>query len=224
LTQRLPVTIELSILATVISLVISIPVGVIAAMRRNSAVDSVSTTVALLGVSLPSFFLAILLIFLFSVHLRWLPPIGFTPIRQDLFDNLKRMIMPAITLGTALAAVVMRQTRSSLLEVLDQDYVRTARAKGLTDTRMVRVHALKNALIPVVTVVGLQVGGLLGGAIITETIFALPGIGKLLVDSIFQRDFPMVQGVVLFTSLAFLVTNLMVDLLYAVLDPRIRYG
>ncbi len=222
--QRLPITIELAILSVVISMIIAIPVGIIAAMRRNSPVDTASTTVALLGVSLPNFFLAILLIFLFSVRLGWLSPIGYTPFVDDPVDNLKRMIMPAITLGTALSAIVMRMTRSSLLEVLDQDYVRTARAKGLREARVVRVHALKNAMVPVVTVVGLQIGGLLGGTIITETIFVLPGIGRLLVDSIFQRDFPLVQGVVLFAALAFLFTNLAVDLLYAYIDPRIRYS
>lgn len=221
--QRLPVTIELALLSVLVSLVIAIPVGIISAMRRNTPVDTVSTTFALLGVSLPNFFLAILLIFLFSVHLRWLSPIGYTPFIEDPVDNLRRMIMPALTLGTALSAIVMRMTRSSLLEVLDQDYVRTARAKGLREASVVRVHALKNAMVPVVTVVGLQVGGLLGGAIIVEQIFVLPGIGRLLVDAIFQRDFPMVQGVVLFASLAFLFANLAVDLLYAYLDPRIRY-
>lgn len=224
ITTRLPVTIELTILSVLISLMISIPVGIIAAMRRNSPVDTASTTVALLGVALPNFFLAILLIFLFSVRLGWLSPIGYTPILDDPIDNLKRMIMPALTLGTGLSAIVMRMTRSSLLEVLDQDYVRTARAKGLREARVVRVHAFKNAMVPVVTVVGLQIGGLLGGTIITETIFVLPGIGRLLVDAIFQRDFPVVQGVVLFAALAFLFTNLIVDLLYAYIDPRIRYG
>ena len=221
--ERLPVTLELTFLAIVISLIIAIPVGIISAMRRNSAVDATSTAIALMGVSLPNFFLAILLIFLFSVRLGWLPPIGYTPFLEDPIDNLKRMAMPAITLGTALAAIVMRMTRSSLLEVLDQDYIRTARAKGLRESRMIRVHAMKNAMIPVVTIVGLQVGGLLGGAIITETIFVQPGIGRLLVDAIFQRDFPIVQGVVLFASVAFLMANLAVDLAYAYLDPRIRY-
>jgi peptide/nickel transport system permease protein len=222
--ERLPVTIELALLSVLVSLVIAIPVGLISAMRRNSVLDSTATTVALLGVSLPNFFLAILLIYLLSLHLRWLPPIGYVSIVDDPVGNLKRMIMPALTLGTALSAIVMRMMRSSLLEVLDQDYIRTARAKGLSESRMVRVHAMRNALIPVVTVVGLQIGGLLGGAIIVESIFVLPGIGRLLVDSIFQRDFPLVQGVVLFASLAFLFANLAVDLLYAFLDPRIRYS
>lgn len=222
--ERLPVTIELAILAVTISLLIAIPAGIIAAMRRNSALDAGSTFVALLGVSLPNFFLAILLILLFGVKLRWLPPFGYQPLTQGLGGNLQRMILPAITLGTALAAIVTRMMRSSLLEVLDQDYIRTARAKGLGEARMVRAHALKNALMPVVTIVGLQIGGLLGGAIITESIFVLPGIGRLLVDAIFQRDFPLVQGVVLFVSLTFLFSNFAVDLAYAYLDPRIRYS
>jgi peptide/nickel transport system permease protein len=222
--ERLPVTLELALLAMVVSLIIAIPAGIIAAMRRNSLLDGSATVLALLGVSLPNFFLAILLVYLFAVQLRWLPPFGFTAISKDLGANLKGMILPAITLGTALAAIVTRQMRSSLLEVLDQDYIRTARAKGLTEARMVRFHALKNALMPVVTIVGLQIGGLLGGAIITEQIFVLPGIGRLLVDAIFQRDFPLIQGVVLFVSLAFLFSNLAVDLAYAYLDPRIRYS
>ena len=221
--ERLPVTVELAILAIIISLSIAIPAGIIAAMRRNSALDASATVVALLGVSLPNFFLAILLVYLFAVQLRWLPPFGFQPLKAGLWANLKGMILPAITLGTALAAIVTRMMRSSLLEVLDQDYIRTARAKGLTEGRMVRFHALKNALMPVVTVVGLQIGGLLGGAIITEQIFVLPGLGRLLVDAIFQRDFPLIQGVVLFVSFAFLFSNLAVDLAYAYLDPRIRY-
>lgn len=221
--ERLPVTVELALLAMAISLLIAIPAGIISAMRRNSIVDTGATFVALLGVSLPNFFLAILLILVFGVKLGWLPPFGYEPLSQGVAGNLRRMILPAITLGTALAAIVTRMMRSSLLEVLDQDYVRTARAKGLTESRMVRAHALKNALMPVVTIVGLQIGGLLGGAIITESIFVLPGIGRLLVDAIFQRDFPLVQGVVLFVSLAFLFSNFAVDLLYAYLDPRIRY-
>lgn len=221
--ERLPVTVELALLSMVISLAIAIPAGIISAMRRNSVVDTTATFVALLGVSLPNFFLAILLILVFGVKLGWLPPFGYQPLNAGLAENLRRMILPAITLGAALAAIVTRMMRSSLLEVLDQDYVRTARAKGLSETRMIRAHALKNALMPVVTIVGLQIGGLLGGAIITESIFVLPGIGRLLVDAIFQRDFPLVQGVVLFVSLAFLFSNFAVDLLYAYLDPRIRY-
>jgi peptide/nickel transport system permease protein len=222
--ERLPATVELTLFALVISLAIAIPTGIISATRRNSAADLIVTTIALVGVSMPSFFLAILLIFIFSLNLRWLPPIGFTPIIKDLGANLIGMILPAITLGTGAAAVVARLTRSSLLEVLGQEYIRTARAKGLAERAVIYVHALKNAMIPVVTIIGLQVGALLGGAIITETIFVLPGVGKLAVDAIFSRDFPMIQGVVLFLSLVFLASNLAVDVLYAFLDPRIHYG
>ena len=206
-----------------VSLAISLPAGIVSAVRRNSRADVVATLLSLLGVSMPNFFLGIMLIFIFSLSLRLLPPSGYVSPVEDLGANLRLMIMPAITLGAAMAAVVTRMTRSSLLEVLRQEYILTARAKGLEERLVLRRHALRNALIPVVTIVGLQAGHLLGGAIITETIFALPGIGRLAVDNIFARDFPVVQGVVLFLSLGFLVTNLVVDILYAYLDPRIRY-
>jgi peptide/nickel transport system permease protein len=179
--------------------------------------------VAIAGVSLPSFWLAILLILVFSVALGWLPPLGWVSPGRDLVAWAQSLVLPAVTLGVAIAAVVMRMTRASLLEVLELEYVRTARAKGLAEHWVVLGHALQNALIPVVTVVGLQAGALLGGAVITETIFALPGVGRLLVDAIFQRDFPIVQGVVLFLAVNFLLVNLLVDLAYAWLDPRIRY-
>ena len=222
--ERLPVTVQLAIFAVIIALLIAIPIGIISAVRRNSPLDTGATTAALAGVAVPNFFLAVLLIWVFTVQLGWLPPIGFTSILDDPTDNLRRMIMPSITLGTALTAIIMRLTRSSVLEVMDQDYVRTARSKGLTETRMIRFHVLKNALIPVVTIVGLQIGSLLGGTVITETVFGLPGVGRLIVDSIFRRDFPMVQGAILFVAVAFLITNLVVDILYAYLDPRIRYN
>jgi len=222
--QRLPVTLELSLLAMVVSLAIALPAGIVAAVRRNSNADLLSTVFSLLGVSMPNFLLAVLLIYVLSLQLRWLPPIGYVNPFEDLGANLKAMIMPSITLGTALAAVVARLTRSTLLEVLNQDYVRTAWAKGLREGVIIQRHAMKNSLIPVVTVVGLQLGNLLGSAIVTETIFALPGVGRLVIDSIFQRDFPLVQGVVLYLALIFLLINLLVDLLYAYLDPRIRYG
>jgi peptide/nickel transport system permease protein len=222
--QRLPTTIELTLLAMLVSLCIAIPTGIISATQRNSASDLIVTTLALIGVSMPNFFLAILLIFIFSLNLRWLPPIGFTPITKDLVANVQGMILPAITLGAATAAVVARLTRSSLLEVMGQEYIRTARAKGLAERAVIYAHALKNAMIPVVTIVGLQIGALLSGAVITETIFVLPGVGRLVVDSIFQRDFPLVQGVVLFGALVFVVANLVVDVLYSFLDPRIRYS
>jgi peptide/nickel transport system permease protein len=197
---------------------------VVAAIRRNTSVDLASTGLALVGVSLPSFFLGILLILVFALWLRWVPPSGYTPLVLDPLMNVKQMFMPALALGAALAGIVARLTRSSLLEVLGTDYMRTARAKGLSEAASVVGHGLKNALLPVVTVVGLQVGAVLGGAILIETIFALPGIGRLAVDSIFARDFPMVQGVVLFLALVRVVSNLIADLLYARLDPRISYA
>ena len=221
--ERLPVTLNLAAAATVLALAVALPAGIVSAVRRNSIADITGTLAALSGVSLPNFWLAILLIFLFSLTLGWLPPLGYVSPAKDLWGGLRSLLLPAITLGTAMAAVVMRMTRSSLLEVLQLEFVRTARAKGLGEGRVLLRHALGNALIPVVTVVGLQAGALLGGAIITETIFALPGVGRLLVDAIFQRDFPIVQGVVLFLALNFLVVNLLVDLAYAGLDPRIRY-
>jgi peptide/nickel transport system permease protein len=218
---RLPVTIELSLVSLIISLAIGLPAGVLAASRRNTSVDLASTGLALAGVSLPSFFLGILLILVFALWLRWVPPSGYTPFVQDPAMNIKQMFMPAVALGAALAGIVARLMRSSLLEVLDTDYMRTARAKGLSQQAVLLEHGLKNALLPVVTVVGLQVGALLGGAILIETIFALPGIGRLAVDSIFARDFPIVQGVVLFLALVRVLSNLIADLLYGQLDPRI---
>jgi peptide/nickel transport system permease protein len=222
--QRLPPTVELTLFATIISLSVAIPAGIISAARRNSASDMASTVLALLGISMPNFFLAILLIFVFALKLRWLPPIGYIPLNQDVIGNIKGMMLPGLTLGAATAALISRQTRSSLLEVLNQDYIRTARAKGLADRAVILSHGLKNAMIPVATVIGLQVGALLGGAIVTETIFVLPGVGRLVVDSIFSRDFPVVQGAVLFLALVYLFANLAVDILYVFLDPRIRYG
>jgi peptide/nickel transport system permease protein len=221
--QRVPVTLSLATAALVVALLIGLPAGILAALRRNSLIDVIATLVAICGVSLPSFWLAILLILIFSVTLAWLPPLGWVSPNRDLVAWGRSLVLPSVTLGLAIAAVVMRMTRASLLEVLELEYVRTARAKGLSERWIVLGHALRNALIPVVTVVGLQAGALLGGAVITETIFALPGVGRLLVDAIFQRDFPIVQGVVLFLAVNFLVVNLLVDLTYAWLDPRIRY-
>jgi peptide/nickel transport system permease protein len=222
--QRLPVTFELTLLAMVILLAGALPVGIVAALYRGSRVDMISTAAALVGISIPSFFLGILLIFVFALKLGWVPPMGYTPPWQDLTANLKGMLLPAMTLGMGGAAVVARHIRSSVLEILGQEYIRTARAKGLRERSVIFTHVLKNALIPVVTIIGLQFGGLLSGAIITETIFGLPGVGRLVVASIFERDFPLVQGAVLFVAFVFLLTNLIVDLLYAFLDPRIHYG
>ena len=222
--ERLPVTLSLAGASTLLALAVALPAGILSAVRRNSVADVTGTLAALSGISMPNFCLATLLILLFSVKLGWLPPLGYVSPAKDFWAGLRSLILPSITLGTAMTAVVMRMTRSSLLEVLQLDFVRTARAKGLGGTVVLLRHALRNALIPVVTVVGLQAGALLGGAIITETIFALPGVGRLLVDAIFQRDFPIVQGVVLLLAVNFLLVNLLVDIAYGYLDPRIRYG
>ncbi len=222
LAQRLVPTLELSVLGLALGLAIAVPVGIVSALRPNSAFDSGGTLFALSGVAMPSFWLGILLILLFAVWLRWLPPSGYVAPTQDLAANLQLMILPAITLGTGLAAVLMRQVRSSLIEVLQLEYVTTGRAKGLSERTTLWRHALPNALIPVVTMIGLQTGRLFAGAVVTETIFSIPGLGRLAVDSIFFRDFPMVQGVVLVLAVAVLVANLLTDLAYGYLDPRIR--
>jgi len=221
--QRLPVTLELLGAALAVSLAIAIPAGIVSAVKRNSGVDLASTVFALIGFSLPNFWLGLILIYVFALLLRWLPPSGFAPL-PALADNARSLILPALTLGTALAALITRQLRSGMLEVLRQDYVRTAQAKGLGQGVVVAKHALKNALIAVVTVIGLQIGGLLGNTIITESLFALPGVGRLMIDAVFSRDFFIVQGVVLFLSVGYVLSNLIVDVLYSYLDPRVRLG
>ncbi len=219
---KLPVTIELAIAALLVSWAIAIPSGAVAAWKQRSMVDYAATTFALAGVSIPNFWLGIMLIYLFAVNLHVLPASGYVEPWLDLRRNLSLLIMPSIVLGTALAALVMRLLRSSMIEVLSADYVRTAHAKGLSNFVIIVKHALKNAMIPVVTIMGLQLSGLLGGAVITETIFSIPGLGRLAVDSILTRDYPMVQGVVLFVALSVVATNLAVDMIYGLLDPRIR--
>ncbi|MBM4442814.1 MAG: ABC transporter permease [Candidatus Rokubacteria bacterium] len=221
---RLPVTLQLTAMALVVALLVAVPVGVVSATRPNSVLDTVGTVIAIGVVAIPEFWLGILLIYLFAVSLHWLPSSGYVPLAMGLWPSLQSMIMPAIALGSTVTAVTMRQVRASLLEVLRQEYVVVARAKGLSEPRVVRAHAVKNALIPVVTIVGLQVGRLVGGAVVVETIFALPGMGRLAADSIFFRDFPMLQGVVLVMAVSVLAFNLLTDLLYAYLDPRIRYA
>lgn len=220
--QRLPVTLELLGSSLLVSLTIALPLGIVSAVKRNSGVDLLGTLFALVGFSLPNFWLGIILIYVFALLLRWLPASGFVPLLSSVPENVRSLILPSITLGAALAALVTRQLRSGMLEVLRQDYVRTAQAKGLNDRQVVGKHALKNALISVVTVIGLQIGGLLGNTIITETLFALPGVGRLMIDSIFSRDFFVVQGVILFLAVGYVVSNLAVDILYSYLDPRIR--
>jgi peptide/nickel transport system permease protein len=222
--EKLPVTIQLAFLSITIAIIIAIPAGIVAAVYRRSFADFVSTLVALSGLSIPNFWLGIMLILFFSVELNLLPASGYVPFREAPLENLQRMIMPAFVLGTGLAAVLMRQMRSSMLEVLRQDYVRTAQAKGLGANLVVVKHALRNALIPVVTILGLQIGALLSGAVLTEQVFTIPGFGKLVVDAVFNRDYAVVQGVVLFTATATIVINLLVDFAYAWLNPKIHYG
>jgi peptide/nickel transport system permease protein len=219
---KLPITIELTALSLLVAVAIAIPAGVIAAVRRNTAWDVLASGVSLCGVSIPNFWLGIMLILLVSVRLGWLPASGFVPLAEDPIGNLKRMLMPALVLGSGLAGVLMRQTRNAMIEVLSADYVRTARAKGLAQPAVVVRHALRNGLIPVVTILGLQMGALMGGAVVTESIFVLPGFGRLIVEAVFTRDYPIVQGVVLLTASSYVLINLLVDFSYTVLNPRIR--
>ena len=221
--RRIRPSLQLAAFAMLISLVVAFPVGILSAARRNTPVDRVGTTFALFGICMPNFLIALLLIFLFGVTLRWLPISGYVDPFEEPLDGLRSLLLPAITLGLALAAVITRTLRSSMLEALAEDYVRTARAKGLSEGRVIRGHVLKNALIPVVTVLGLQLGTLIGGAVITEYVFALPGVGRLVVDAVFARDYPLVQGVILLIAVGFILSNLLVDLLYGWIDPRIRY-
>ncbi len=222
--QSLGPTVQLAVLAMIIALVIAVPVGIISAVRPGSWADVFTTIGALAGVAIPDFWLGIMLIFVFSLTLRLLPPSGYVSPAKNWGHSFELMILPSFTLGTALAAVITRQIRSAMLETLQQDYVLTARAKGLRERLVVIRHAFRNALIPVLTVIGLQIGHLMGGVVIAETIFAIPGMGRLAVDSISFRDFPVVQGVVLVMAVAVLLANFVTDLLYALVDPRIRYS
>lgn len=224
LALRFPVTLELTLLSLIVALVIAVPLGVLAAVYRGGIIDIVVSVFALLGLSIPGFFLGILLILLFSLELRWLPPAGYVPFNEAPLDNLRHMVLPAFSLGLILAAATTRIVRSTMLEVLGRDYVRTARAKGLSESVTLTRHALRNALVPVVTVIGLQFGTLLGGAVIIEQVFSLPGVGRFALEGINLRDYPVVQGAVLLISLAFVLVNLLVDILYALIDPRLRYG
>lgn len=245
LKRRWPATFELALAATLVAVVLGIPVGILAAVRKNSLLDTFSMSLSLVGVSMPVFWLGLLLVYLFAVNLHWLPTggrlstdlaIDFRPITgflvldgmlalkpEVLMDALRHLILPALTLGTIPLAILTRITRSAMLEVLSQDYVRTARAKGLAERQVILKHALKNALLPVVTIIGLQFGTLLGGAILTETIFSWPGIGSYIYEGILNRDYPVVQAGVLVVATVFVLVNLLVDLSYALLDPRIQY-
>ena len=220
--EKLPVTGELALMALLVALAIGLPAGIIAAVKHGTPVDYGASMAALWGLSIPNFWLGILLILLFSVELGLLPASGFVSPGESLKQNLLTLIMPAFVLGNAIAAVMMRHTRSAMLQVLSADFVRTARAKGLPEVRVILRHALRNALIPVVTLGALEFGGLLSGAVLTEQVFTIPGFGKLIVDAVFNRDYAVVQGVVLFTALAYILLNLLADVLYVVLNPRLR--
>jgi peptide/nickel transport system permease protein len=219
---KLPVTFQLASMAFLIAVLIGVPAGIVSAVRRDTAVDWAANGIALAGISTPNFWLGIMLILLFSVQLGWLPPSGYVPLTEDPWQSLATTIMPAFVLGNAIAGVLMRHTRAAMLTALSQDYVRTARAKGLAERVVVVKHALRNALIPVVTLGTIEFGRLLAGAVLTEQIFTIPGFGKLIVDAVFNRDYPVVQGVVLATALIFVSLSLVADLLYMAVNPRLR--
>jgi peptide/nickel transport system permease protein len=223
LINRLPVTLELTLLAVLISVAIAVPLGVVAAARRRGAADVTGTALSLVGISVPDFWLGVLLILVVSLRLEWLPPSGYRPLSEGVIDNLRYMALPALTLAISMAAVLMRTTRAAMLEVLDQDFIKFTRAKGIRERLVVYKHALRNASIPIVTVLGLQFGYLLGGAVIVETMFSLPGIGRMTLNAVNTRSYPIVQGGVLTIGLMFMLVNLVTDLLYAVLNPRIKY-
>jgi len=220
--QKLPVTLQLGVMAFAFAVLIGVPAGIVAAVYRNRWLDYVANAVGLAGLSTPTFWLGIMLILLVSVNLGWLPPSGYVPLTEDWRQSLATTIMPAFVLGNAIAAVLMRHTRSAMLTSLDQDYVRTARAKGLREFIVVLRHALRNALIPVVTLGALELGTLFSGAVLTEQVFSIPGFGKMIVDAVFNLDYPVVQGVVLVTAFLYVVLNLLADVLYVVINPRLR--
>lgn len=220
--QKLPVTIQLATMAMIFALVIGIPAGILSAVKKGTLTDYVANVVALSGLSIPNFWLGIMLILLVSVKWQLLPASGYVPLSEDPVRSIKVMIMPAFVLGTALAATLMRHTRSAMLSVLSSDYVRTARAKGLSERRVILKHAFRNAMTPIVTLTALLFGELIAGAVLTEQIFTIPGFGKLVVDAVFNRDYAVVQGIVLVTAVGFIVMNLFADIAYVLLNPRLR--
>jgi peptide/nickel transport system permease protein len=222
--ERLPVTLELTFMAVAFALVLGLLAGIVSAVRRDRAIDNVTRVGALLGLSVPVFWQGTMLILFLSIYLRWMPPVMWVDFARDPVKNLTIMLLPAVCLGTASAANIARTTRACMLDVLGSEYIRTAAAKGLVPRLVVLKHALKNALIPIVTVVGLQIGILLGGSVVVEEVFTLPGVGRLVLWSIYQRDYPLTQSTILFVAVMFMTVNLVVDMLYAYLDPRIRYG
>ncbi len=221
-TTKLPVTLQLGAMAFIIAVGIGVPMGILSAVKRNTKWDYIANGVGLAGLSTPNFWLGIMLILLVSVKLGWLPPSGYVSLAEDWRQSLATTIMPAFVLGNAIAAVLMRHTRSAMLTAMDQDYVRTARAKGLPERVVILRHALRNALVPVVTLGALELGTLLSGAVLTEQVFSIPGFGKLIVDAVFNRDYPVVQGVVLVTATIYVLLNLLADVLYVVINPRMR--
>ncbi len=222
--QALPITLELAVLAMSISVSVALPLGILSATRRNAPIDFAARLLGLMGLSMPSFWIAVLFILISTTVFNWLPSLIYVSLLKDPVENLKQMAMPAVALSLPLMGVVMRMTRSAMLEVLNQDFIRTARAKGLTEPRVQLRHALKNACLPIVTVLGIQLGRLLGGAVIVEQIFGVPGVGTLLIAAITGRDYPMVQGAVLLIGVMFMLVQFVVDLSYVYLDPRIRYA
>ena len=221
---RLPVTLEITFLAMVVSLLIALPAGIISAIRRNSPLDMAGSILSMIGVAMPPFWLGMLLILVFSVNLRWLPASGFVSFFESPLENLSRMIMPAFAIGAAFAATVMRQTRSALLEVLDQDYIVTAKAKGLKGSVIIWKHALRNSLIPVITVIAMQVGRMIGGVVVCETVFDMPGIGREIVDSILSRDYPVAMGLIMSVAIIVVFINTFIDVVYVIIDPRISHN
>jgi peptide/nickel transport system permease protein len=222
LLDKLPVTTQLASMSFVIGVAIGVPAGVISAVAKDKPLDWLMNAVALFGISMPNFWLGIMMILLFSVQLGWLPPSGYVPLWEDPWQSLATTIMPAFVLGTGVASVLMRHTRAAMLGALEQDYIRTARAKGVVERSVIARHALRNALIPVVTLGTIEFGRLLAGAVLTEQIFSIPGFGKLVVDAVFNRDYPVVQGVVLATALIFVALSLVADILYMLINPRLR--
>lgn len=220
--EKLPVTLQLGSMAIVIALLIGIPAGIVSAVKKGTAWDYGANLFSLWGISTPNFWLGIMLIFLFSIKLGWLPASGYVPLSEDWRASLASTIMPAFVLGNAIAAILMRHTRGAMLQVLDSDYIRTARAKGLSETGVILKHALRNALTPVITLGALELGTLLSGAVLTEQIFTIPGFGKLIVDAVFNRDYAVVQGVVLVTATVYITLNLIADVAYMLVNPRLR--
>ncbi len=221
--QRLPVTLQLTAMSIIIAILVGLPLGVLAALHRTSVIDYLASFTGLIGVSVPHFWMGTLMILFFSLYLGWLPSGSFVGIAESLIDNLRHLIMPAAALGIYVGAVVTRMTRSSMLEVLGQEYIKMSRAKGTPRRHLIYVHALKNALIPVITIIGIQMGYLLAGQVVMEQVFALPGVGRLAIQSIANRDYILMQGTILFIGTAFVLINLLVDILYALINPQVRY-